>query len=72
MDLAKPGEIKTHCDPNALSTFLEYLIEYASDQTRQVGEKLIADTLANMDDLSRTRSETMLKKVRIGQRDVFC
>ena len=25
MDLAKPGDIKAHCDPNALSTFQEYL-----------------------------------------------
>ena len=25
MDLAKPGDIKHHCDPNALSTFEEYL-----------------------------------------------
>jgi 2-iminoacetate synthase len=30
MDLAKPGEIKYHCQPNALSTFLEYLHDYAS------------------------------------------
>ncbi len=27
MDLAKPGEIKNHCDPNAVSTFLEYLLD---------------------------------------------
>ena len=30
MDLAKPGLIKAHCCPNALSTFMEYLIDYAS------------------------------------------
>ena len=33
MDLAKPGEIKHHCDPNALSTFLEYLVDYGSPET---------------------------------------
>jgi 2-iminoacetate synthase len=37
MDLAKPGEIKHHCDPNALSTFLEYLIDYGSESTKEVG-----------------------------------
>ena len=47
MDLAKPGDIKEHCDPNALSTFLEYLIDYASPETRAAGEKLIAETLAD-------------------------
>ena len=44
MDLAKPGEIKYHCDPNALSTLLEYLDDYGSPETRAVGERLIADT----------------------------
>jgi 2-iminoacetate synthase len=34
MDLAKPGLIKGHCDPNALSTFKEFLIDYASEETR--------------------------------------
>ena len=29
MDIAKPGEIKYHCHPNALSTFQEYLCDYA-------------------------------------------
>ncbi len=37
MDLAKPGEIKHHCDPNALSTFLEYLEDYGSPETRRRG-----------------------------------
>ena len=72
MDMAKPGEIKNHCDPNALSTFLEYLIDYASPETRAAGENLIADTLTRMDDLQRGRSEAMLKEVREGHRDVFC
>ena len=41
MDLAKPGDIKHHCDPNALSTFEEYLLDYGSEETRAVGEALI-------------------------------
>ena len=72
MDMAKPGEIKNHCDPNALSTFLEYLIDYASPETREAGEKLISDTLKRMDGLQRGRSDAMLKQVREGKRDVYC
>ncbi len=49
MDLAKPGEIKYHCHPNALSTFLEYLCDYARPGTRAAGEKLISIELAHMD-----------------------
>lgn len=72
MDLAKPGLIKEHCDPNALSTFLEYLLDYGSEKTRQLGEALIDKVLAEMDEVPRRRSEAMLAKVREGRRDVFC
>ncbi|MBN1142717.1 MAG: [FeFe] hydrogenase H-cluster radical SAM maturase HydG, partial [Deltaproteobacteria bacterium] len=72
MDLAKPGEIRLHCDPNGLATFLEYLLDYASPETRQVGEERIEAVLASMTPLSRERSEGMLKQVREGRRDVYC
>jgi 2-iminoacetate synthase len=72
MDVAKPGDIKYHCDPNALSTFLEYLLDYASPATREVGEKLIRDTLAGMNPLQRSVSEHLIGDVRAGKRDVFC
>jgi 2-iminoacetate synthase len=72
MDVAKPGDIKYHCDPNALSTFLEYLLDYASPATREVGEKLIRDTLAAMNPLQRSVSEQLIEQVRSGNRDVFC
>ncbi|MCX7805016.1 MAG: [FeFe] hydrogenase H-cluster radical SAM maturase HydG [Planctomycetota bacterium] len=72
MDLARPGEIRSRCDPNALSTFLEYLLDYASPATRQAGEKLIGETLAAMPDREREIAGKMLAKVREGKRDVFC
>jgi len=72
MDLAKPGLIKEHCQPNALSTYLEYLLDYASPQTRQAGERLIEQALQQMDTLTRRRTEAMLQKVRTGKRDVYC
>jgi len=72
MDLAKPGEIKCHCDPNALSTFQEYLIDYASEETKTVGERTIAAALAEMDPAIRVRSEKMIAQVKSGRRDVFC
>jgi 2-iminoacetate synthase len=72
MDLAKPGEIRKHCDPNALATFLEYLIDFGSPATREVGEKLISDQLEGMDPQSREFSRKMLDRVRSGHRDVYC
>jgi 2-iminoacetate synthase len=72
MDLAKPGEIKEHCDPNALSTFLEYLMDYASPETRQEGETLIARVLPQMTGKQQKISLKMLDRIRAGKRDVFC
>jgi len=72
MDLAKPGAIKDHCNPNALSTFLEYLMDYASPETKQTGMKLIDDTLKTMSGTPYTRSQKLLEQVHAGKRDVYC
>jgi len=71
MDLAKPGEIKYHCQPNALSTFLEYLCDYAGPVARSAGEKLISIELQHMDGRQTARTLPMLNQVRRGERDVF-
>jgi 2-iminoacetate synthase len=72
MDLAKPGEIKRHCDPNGLSTFCEYLIDHASQPTRAVGESCVAEALSGFEPEVREQAEQMLALVRKGKRDVFC
>jgi len=72
MDLAKPGEIKLHCEPNALSTLQEYLLDYASPATRAAGQRAIELTLERMTQLQRQRSQLMLERVKAGKRDVFC
>jgi len=71
MDLAKPGEIKYHCQPNALSTFMEYLCDYAGPTTRASGEKLISLEVEQMDSRQTSFTLPMLDKVRSGDRDVF-
>ncbi|MCX8032535.1 MAG: [FeFe] hydrogenase H-cluster radical SAM maturase HydG [Thermoleophilia bacterium] len=72
MDLAKPGDIKHRCAPNALSTLLEYLIDYASPKTREAGERLIARELEQLDEKDRAIATRLLARVREGKRDVFC
>lgn len=42
MGYAKSAFVHNFCVPNALFTFKEYLLDYASPQTREVGEKVIA------------------------------
>lgn len=72
MDVAKPGEIKEHCNPNALATFQEYLLDYGSAETRCAGESRIAATLEEMEPALREKSRTMVEAVKSGRRDVFC
>jgi len=72
MDLAKPGDIRLHCAPNALSSFKEYLQNYASPETVLVGNKLITDSIAEMSGLARQRAEKLVKRVEAGKDDVYC
>jgi len=71
MDLAKPGLIKRHCGPNALSSCMEYLLDYASPQTRQVGEKLVDSELSTLENPVRQISTRLVEQVRQDKRDVF-
>ncbi len=72
MDLAKPGLIKQKCGPNSVGTFLEYLIDYASEETRQVGEKVIRDEMTQMGMKEQDISERIMNAINKGKRDVFC
>lgn len=71
MELAKPGEIKHRCDPNALSTFVEYLLDYAAPETVLAGETLVSAHLARMEERDRKVCSAMLDRVRRGRRDVY-
>lgn len=48
MSLCKSGQIQNCCHPNALMTLKEYLMDYASEDTRRIGEKLIQAELENI------------------------
>ncbi len=72
MDMAKPGDIKNHCNPNAVSTFMEYLMDYASPETRAIGEKLIEEAIGSMQGLAQERARMLVAKVRMGKHDMYC
>jgi 2-iminoacetate synthase len=72
MDMAKPGSIKEHCNPNALSTFMEYLMDYASYETRLIGEDLIDDVMDTMEGVAHERAFKLLENVKKGKRDIYC
>ena len=45
MSLCKSGQIVNCCHPNALMTLTEYLTDYASEKTRELGYKLVEEEL---------------------------
>jgi len=70
MTLAKDGQISNCCQPNALMTLKEYLMDYASSDTRIKGEKLIAKEILNVPNLKiRAIAEKNLESIGSGLRD---
>ena len=70
MSLCKSGQINNCCLPNALMTLKEYLMDYASPATKEIGEKLIASQLGDIP-RERTREIVMdrLDRIAAGDRD---
>jgi len=71
MDMAKPGLIKHHCAPNALSSCMEYLLDYAKPATRKVGESLIAHELETMEPTVQEIGQRLVAEVQADKRDVY-
>ncbi len=72
MRLAKTGQIQNVCQPNAILTFKEYLLDYASAGTRDEGEKAIASHLQQISNPKvRAETEKRLERVCKGERDLY-
>lgn len=71
MEFSIPGFIKEFCTPNALLTLQEYLLDYASPSTREIGDRLIAEELEKLADGAAKQGVVQrLKEIREGaQRD---
>lgn len=72
MALCKVGQIQNCCHPNALMTLQEYLTDYASPETRAVGEALIAREIQNVPDMKRRqRAIEYLDEIKNGGKRDF-
>jgi len=72
MELAKDAHIHEFCHPNAILTFKEYLLDHASTQTKDEGEKLIERELNKIVD-RKIKDETIqrLERIEKGERDLY-
>lgn len=70
MALCKSKQIQNCCHPNALMTLKEYLMDYASEETRKVGEELIKSELNNIPkEKVKEICKNHLEKIEQGIRD---
>ncbi len=72
MSLAKSGQIQNVCQPNAILTFKEFLIDYASPETRKAGEEAIVRHLDLVSNPAvRDKVVERLHKIEQGYRDFY-
>ena len=74
MEFSIPGFIHDFCMPNALITTQEYLIDYASDKTRKLGESMIDDEVLEIKEYNEKAYDAIndkLQQTRKGTRDIY-
>ena len=73
MSIAKSGQIKNVCHPNALMTLSEYLEDYASPHAKELGYALVDKELEKViDPKHREDSRKNIENIRKGKaRDLF-
>ncbi len=70
MSLCKSGQIQNCCLPNALMTLQEYLEDYASPETKAVGEKLIEKDIETIpNEKVKGLVAENLENIKHGKRD---
>ncbi|XZH20062.1 [FeFe] hydrogenase H-cluster radical SAM maturase HydG [Clostridium perfringens] len=71
MDIVKSGELYKICEANALITLKEFIDDYGTDRTREIGDKLIKKSIDEIDNESFRKSvEEKINKISNGARDL--
>ena len=73
MEYAIPGFIQNFCTPNALSTLMEYLVDYASPETRKAGEAAVRREVEKLPEGDRKRMllDRLRRIAETEERDLF-
>lgn len=71
MRLAKTGQIQNVCEPNALLTFKEFLLDYGDEEARELGDRLIAESLNGIPkEAARKAAIARMERIEAGERDL--
>lgn len=72
MELAKSGEIQNVCQPNAILTFKEYLIDYGTPELIALGNEVIERHVADIkNEQTRRLTKEKLAELEAGHRDIY-
>lgn len=71
MEICKQQQIHNFCHPNAIMTLKEYLEDYASPETKEIGYKLLEKEVKTLEDAKIKKIvEENLVKIESGVRDL--
>ncbi len=71
MEVCKQQQIHNFCHPNAIITLKEYLEDYASEETKSLGEKFIQkemEILESGEEIKKAVAQDLIK-IEAGERD---
>ncbi len=74
MEFSVPGFIKRYCTPNAMLTLSEYLVDYASDETRKKGWEVIEKNLQDLEAHNQKNVPEIrrrIEQIKEGARDLY-
>ncbi|WP_300260848.1 [FeFe] hydrogenase H-cluster radical SAM maturase HydG [Clostridium sp.] len=71
MDIVKSGELYKICEANALITLKEFIDDYGTNKTREIGDRLIKKSIDEIDNESFRKSvQEKINKISNGTRDL--
>jgi 2-iminoacetate synthase len=72
MEFAIPGFVKRFCTPNAVSTLMEYVVDYASEETKASCLRIIDKEINEIkDEKMKTALIKNIEKIKSGERDLY-
>lgn len=72
MEFAIPGFVKRFCTPNAISTLMEYVVDYASEETKESCLRVIDKEINNIkSEKIRNTLLERIERIKAGERDLY-
>jgi len=72
MEMSVPGFIHSFCTPNAILTLTEYMVDYASEEVRNKGWRVIDNKLSAIADVAlANKIKNRISRIITGERDLY-